>query len=204
MVVIKDFDPEALKRQDFTRNADRHFTLAEYYKIAEKCISRFAEYSVAQDMLSDEDAVAYMVSDLILGTCRWTPDGGRDFKSYLNQCAIWSILKWLSSRTAVRKLASLDATNESGGSLYGELSSNEKTPYEHLAEQEHDILDFALNKCDLSPRQKQCFQMRFVDGHTLQEIADSIGVTREAVRLFIGQAINKVKTQIRWCQSESA
>ena len=81
--------------------------LSTYITLAKKIISKFAPgfYStLRQELLSNEDAIADIASAIMVGDWRWDKNRtGFDGKSktrysYRNQCGIWAIKTYLSSK----------------------------------------------------------------------------------------------------------
>ena len=90
---------------------------------------------------------------------------------------------------------------ESGWSL-GEMVMDErlKSPEEELLE--HDVLKTVLGMLeDMDPREATVLRMRFgldnIGPHTLKEIGEQLGLTRERVRQIETEALNKLSEGLK-------
>jgi RNA polymerase primary sigma factor len=91
--------------------------------------------------------------------------------------------------------------SEAGWSL-GEMVMDErtKTPEDELLE--HDVLHHVLSMMDhMDPREAIVLRMRFglddLEPHTLKEIGERLGLTRERVRQIETEALNKLSEGLR-------
>jgi RNA polymerase primary sigma factor len=91
--------------------------------------------------------------------------------------------------------------SEAGWSL-GEMVMDErmKTPEDELLE--HDVLNHVLKMMeDMDPREATVLRMRFglddMEAHTLKEIGEELGLTRERVRQIETEALGKLSDGLR-------
>jgi len=204
-VVIVDMNEKSLNKNktfEMSREAEeRMLPLYEYIAIAKRCIGRFASPALAHKMLKDEDAISFITDHLIKGTIRWKADGGRTLRSYLNQCAIWSIKRWILNMNVANKhsILSLDheidrssKQNGSSASMY-DLVVNKKK--EQSYQDNMDNIDDIINQDYLNDNQRQCLRMRFAEGLTLREIGENLNKSKARVEQIINAALEKLRKQ---------
>ena len=199
-VVLADVDTTKRGADNYLDGCDesRMLSLSEYLEIAEKCIARFNAPSVAREMLKDEDAISFVAEHLMYGTARWKPEGGRSFRSYLTQCARWAMTRWLSKLKSSSAAApmSLNQNREEGDAFFYELiadprdCSNESDLYwSDLS----DKVEGLLRHPELSEAQSNALRQRYVDGKTLQEIGDDMGVSKQMANNYVRDGLNKLQ-----------
>lgn len=191
-----DASPEVLERM---------YSLEEYMEIAKRCIGHFASPSLAKELLRNEDAIHFITEHLMHGTCRWNPERGRNLRSYHNQCALWAIKVWMRKAKNNR--------NKQLKSLHHEISHGEKTllyetiadekaleAYEELYDNKEidrsnatDQVTYLLNNSNLTERQAECVQMRYLDGMKYSEIGAKLGIRRQAVEFHVQNALKKMR-----------
>ena len=198
-VVLRDVDVTKRAKNDYVTNADTLLTLYEYIEIARRCIGAFASSS---GMLNDDDAVAHVAEHLMLGHLRWKEDGGRTLYSYLNQCAIWAIKSWKNKLYQTNKQhqeLSLNADagrNGEGAQLYQFVPDKKaKEPFDILFNDNEKTVGSLVESECLTHLQRYCLKRRYIENQTLQEIANSLGVSRQAVHLHIKKAIARLQNE---------
>jgi len=207
MVVLWDIDVK--KRRNSSSigqtSACEDWTLDDYYEVARRCIGAFATGSLAQAMLRDEDAVSFIAEHLMYGAHRWHADGGRTVNSYLNQCAIWSIQRWiaLTKRTQKHAIVSLNANCPGTRAQRHELIADEKIlpPDTIVSQQEnsrHLIDDYGL-----TDRQRHCLEVVYIQGQKPSDVARDLGISRQAVDQCINKGIQKIQGAIDGKEQEA-
>lgn len=200
-VVLKDIDIQKRSNNNYSENPPNMYNLNKYREIAKKCISLFAGYPMSSKMIKDEDAIAHVAEHIVWGHLRWKENGGRTLRSYLNQCAIWSIKVWKTKiyQSEKKKTRSLNYTisgdGDVGGSQQYEIISDQKSsePFDILFnDQTIEAKNIINNKC-LTKLQNSCMKQRYLEGKKLREIAETMGVSRQAVNQHIKKAINKLR-----------
>ena len=198
-VVLRDIDVTKRSKNDYVTNADTLLTLHEYLEIAKRCIGAFASSS---NLLNDDDAVAHVAEHLMLGHLRWKEDGGRTLHSYLNQCAIWAIKSWknkLYQTNKQRRELSLNADigrSRDGVQLYQLVPDKKaKEPFDILFNDNEKTVRALIESDCLTQLQRYCLKQRYVENQTLQEIANSLSISRQAVHLHIKKAIARLQNE---------
>lgn len=169
--------------------ANSLLSLSEYLSIAEKVIGKFAPPGIKREMLNNEDAISFVADHLIKAALRWKEDAGRTLYSYLNQCAIWSIQRWILNKKVANKnnILSLDnIINDEGDNMYN-LVANKN----HI----ESNIDEIINKSYLNETQKECLRLRFVDGCTLKEISEKLDKSKQRIDQIINRAISKLREE---------
>lgn len=179
------------------------YPLKDYIKIAKQTIGYFAGNGLAHQMLSDEDAISFVTERLIDAHCRWSEDGGRTLRSWLNQCAIFALQRYVNIQSSNKKpLKSLDSQVFKDGktTLADMIDSKTLEPYEEAFDspsirqsevrcQAKDIINSGI----LTERQKECMSLHFLDGFSVTEIAKKLNVSRQAVDQNIDKGIKKLQ-----------
>lgn len=203
-VVLWDIDVNKRRANNTLSNTSvRDWTLDDYYDVAQRCIGAFAAGSMAQSMLRNEDAISFVAEHLMYAAYRWTESGGRTVNSYLNQCAIWSIHRWivLTKRASKKSLASLNADNcptADTKQLYTMVADDKtQTPAEVLMDQEQtDGLAHVIDDAGLTDRQRHCLEVVYVQGQKPAEVARDLGISRQAVDQCLTKGIRKIQGAI--------
>ncbi len=178
------------------------WSLQEYYNVAKRCIGVFAAGQLAQSMLRDEDAISFVAEHLMYASYRWKESGGRTINSYLNQCAIWSIQRWV----VLIKRATKYPTLSLNVSLHPEERTQRhemisdisiESPDKIMASQEQaDNLTDVINNAGLTERQRHCLEAVYIQGQKKSEVARNLGVSRQAVDQCLTKGVTKIKVAI--------
>ena len=205
-VILKDIDEKKRSKNDYSKSCADMNTVAEYIEISKKCISMFAGPKTAPEMLADEDAISHVSEHLMWGTVRWKEDGGRSFKSYLNQCSIWAIKTWKTKayQSNKNKIYSLNhpiGNNTDKECQQYELIKDKKCeePFDIIFNNKRKEVEKIISKSHLTKTQKRCLSERYIDGKKLREIAEGLGVSRQAVNQNISSAIKKIRIKNDIC-----
>jgi len=205
-VVMKDIDFNKRNKNNYEANKNKMYSLNEYTTIAKKCISKFSGLSSCSSMLKSEDAISHVAEHLMWGHIRWSETGGRTLKSYLNQCAIWSIKSWKTKvyHNEGKNIASLNYSNsdeqDKQTEVYQTIEDKKcKDPFEILYNNKYsEIKSLIKSKC-LTKLQSRCLYERFVEGKKLRQIAESLSVSRQAVNQHITKAVKKLRKENGIC-----
>lgn len=199
-VVLKDIDVNKRRANNYSKNVPNMYDLNTYRDIAKKCISLFGGPPIASKMIRDEDAIAHVAEHIMWGHLRWKEDGGRTLKSYLNQCAIWSIKVWKTKIYHSEKKNIRSLNHHIGNSGNGDLQQYEiiadkkiKEPFDILFDDKRMEAKNTINNECLTKPQHDCMNQRYMDGKKLREIAESLGISRQAVNQHIKKAVNKLR-----------
>lgn len=203
---VVTWDISVTKRQQ-NHTHDNHKTvdinLYDYLKIAERCIGAFTSGALAHNMLRNEDAISFVAEHLMYAAYRWKEDGGRTFHSYLNMCAIRSIQRWILINKRARKvqIASLNhQQSESDGrqeQLYEHIADSKVTvPLQEMCEAEDMTQICQVMDTELTPRQRQCIELVYIEGLSGAEAARQLDISRQAVDQLLKQGIARIKVCI--------
>jgi len=119
--------------------------------------------------------------------------------SYRNQCAIWAIKTYVTTKYKQRKNYSIDQDNDNDQKLDALLPDlKAQNPLDILIDNEYkkDLsinIKELLNNNILSDKQKQQIEMYYFDDETLSSIGDKFGVSREAVRQNIKRGLELIR-----------
>jgi len=206
-VVLKDIDYNKRKENEYEKINVEMYTVSKYRDIAKKCISLFSGPSFSQNMIRDEDAISHVAEHIMWGHMRWKDGAGRTLKSYLNQCGIWAIQSWKTKiyNSSKLKISSLNTAIGNDGekqASHQDLISDKKSkePFDILFNNSKDKAQKIIGAKFLTSLQKRCLSSRYIDGKKLVEIADELGVTRQAVNQHIKKAINKLRKHNGICE----
>jgi len=199
---MKDIDFNKRSKNDYKSNPNTMYSLGKYRTIAKKCISKFAGPNACASMLKSEDAISHVAEHLMWGHIRWSKTGGRTLKSYLNQCAIWSIKSW---KTKIYSSEGKEdcSLNYSRPDEPGRQTEKYQTVEDKKCKEPFDLL-YANNSLEakrliqsdcLTNLQSRCLHERYVEGKKLRQIAESLSVSRQAVNQHITKAVNKLRKE---------
>jgi|15BtaG_2_1085339.scaffolds.fasta_scaffold01623_9 RNA polymerase sigma factor (sigma-70 family) len=197
-VVLMDIDVTKRKNNDFYgANEDKMFTLAEYLEIAEKCIAKFASPSIVSSMLNNEDAISFVAEHLMDGTIRWKESGGRTLKSYLNQCSIWAITRWIGKQTSALAKAPMSINqqkDEEENQFYSmiadrDISDSSESYWSDISDQVTEIITNPV----LTETQSECMRLRYQQGYTNAEIGEQMGFSKQGANNHLQNAMRKLQ-----------
>jgi RNA polymerase sigma factor (sigma-70 family) len=153
-------------------------------------------------MMQDEDALSFVAEHLMIGAHRWDETRGRSLHSYLNQCAIWCIKRWVKIHKANPHgaIASLneEAFTDSRIQMY-EITADDKSamPDDDMSSQEDSIeLASLIDKAGLTERQLHCIEVVYIKGQRPTEVARDLGISRQAVDQCLTKGIRKLRSAI--------
>lgn len=178
----------------------RMLSLDDYYQIASRCIGAFASGSVAQSMLRNEDAISFVAEHLMYGTCRWTEDGGRTLRSYINQCAIWSIQRWimLSKKAHGKHEQSLNREDKDGDRQFYETIADTSVglPIDELCCDEEMQAIRQVMDDELTDNQRQCIELIYIQDLSGADVARQLKVSRQAVEQSMNKGLEKIRAKL--------
>jgi len=202
-VVLWDINVNKRRKNNNLGKTDAtNWTLHDYYHVAQRCIGAFAIGPLAKSMLRNEDAISFVAEHLMYAAFRWDCSGGRTLRSYLNQCAIWSIMTWLtlvkkSNRYPIISINE-DAYTDSRTKLYEIIQDkNSEIPDQVIMGQEQsDNLMNVIDDACLTERQQHCLDAVYIQGQRPSEVARELGVSRQAVDQCLNNGVNKIRIVI--------
>lgn len=173
----------------------RMLSLDDYYEVARRCISAFASGSVRNSMLRSEDALSFVAEHLMYASCRWEADGGKTLYSYLNQCAIWAIRRWiLISKNAMKNhCVSLNQSYEDQDELYSVISDGTDQPVDELCRKEEQEAIRRIMDSELTDRQRECIELIYIQGFSGADTARELGISRQAVEQCTTKGLTKIR-----------
>ena len=204
----------AIKNKKFIKHNDNPpETLNEYIKIAKKGVRKFAHPYIASKILNDEDVISHIVYSVMEADINWNPEyvnkagenNPKSLQQYRNQHIIWAIKKYTGhiNHKSKRKIKTVNK------SVYDEcgiernlveilpnensLSSDIESINNETINRKKDLVKELLSKSKLSKRQKTSLQLYYIEGLTLQEIANKYGVTRQAIGLAIKYGLKNIR-----------
>jgi RNA polymerase sigma factor (sigma-70 family) len=192
-VVVHDINTTKYKQNQhlYSELPAEYWGLEKYYQTAKKCIVFFGGCSLSQNMLKDEDAIAFVAENLMRGMYRWKPDGGRTLHCYLNQCALWAICKWSKLLSHSARHNNIDIYNDN---FADNQPSLHRTPLEEILNREQEQLtELKIKSANLTPRQLTCVVRVYIDGETCSRVAKDLQISRQAVHQHIQHGLTKLK-----------
>jgi len=183
-------------------------SLSSYISLAKKTISKFAPRfynGLSAEMLKNEDVVSDVATALMYAD--WRFDNERVGKSgqkktlysYRNQCAIWAIQTYVTTKYKNKKHISLDYQNNDDQKFDSIIPDiKQKNPLETLIAKEssdnlsEDIHNLLYHSA-LSDKQRDQIIMYYFEDKTLSEIGKVYGVSREAIRQNIKRGLELIK-----------
>lgn len=182
-------------------------TLENYTNIAKKTISKFASKfypGLSKEMLNNDETVAEVASAIMMADWNWDKNRkgkstglGKSMYSYRNQCAIWAIKTYITSK--FKKTKKQAKYNDYYSTHY--VENTEQNPADIVEQQEsrdtlsNDMKNL-IDNAPISDKQRQQLIMYYYDNKTLADIGREFSVTREAVRQNIQKAINTIRESV--------
>lgn len=205
-VVLWDIDATK-RRQNNTLNDSTPlaWSLDEYYKVARRCIGAFASGSLAQSMLRNEDAISFVAEHLMYSAFRWEKEreGGRTLHCYLNQCAIWSIYRWIvllkrAETKGVPYSLNLDDCPDSHSQFYERIADEKAdSPSDDIeAREQTNTIANIIDGAGLTDHQRQCIEFVYIHGKRKVDVARHLGVSRQAVDQCLNNGIRKLRVAL--------
>lgn len=182
-------------------------TLENYTNIAKKTISKFASKfypGLSKEMLSNDETVAEVASAIMMADWNWDKNRkgkdtglGKSMYSYRNQCAIWAIKTYITSKFKKNKKQA--KYNEYYSAHYTE--NTERNPADIVEEEESrqtltEDMKNLIDSAPISDKQRQQLIMYYYDNKTLADIGREFSVTREAVRQNIQKALSTIRESV--------
>lgn len=183
-------------------------TLENYTNIAKKTISKFASKfypGLSKEMLGNDETVAEVAGAIMMADWNWDKDRkgkstgmGKTLYSYRNQCAIWAIKTYITSK--FKKNQKQNKYNEycASGNFLEKVETN---PSDIIAEEEakelliQDIKDL-IDNAPITDKQRNQLKMYYYENKTLSEIGKEFNVTREAIRQNIQKALSSIRKSV--------
>lgn len=191
------------RKYDISTNREL-LSLDEYYSIANRIIRKNYS-SISKSLLSNEDALAQIVYSIILADIHYDEEHGTIY-SYRKIRAIWAIKNYLLRRqkSKLHNVESID--NKTNTSKFNEQYSSDiedyrKNPLQVLLDNEDSqkVKEKIYNivwDSTLSDKAKNCIWKYYIESENVQDIADSYGITKQAVYNLIKVSVVKLKPLI--------
>lgn len=198
-VVTWDIDTKKRQESSLFENdlpaEHEHWTIYDYYKVAKRCIGYFAHGNLARSMLRSEDAISFVAEHLVYASYRWENGRGRTLNSYLNQCALWSIQRWVKMNTK-QSHVSLSQEHYQDGRMSNEatIDSLVDTPEKIILrdEQRAKIIKL-IDNAGLTDKQRNCMKLVYEEGKKPADVARSLGISPQAVQQHTKRGVEKLK-----------
>jgi len=155
-------------------------TLANYTTIAKKTISKFAPkfYSgLSKEMLNNDETVAEIAGAIMMADWTWdknrkgkTTGMGKSMYSYRNQCAIWAIKTYITSK--YKQGQKQDKYIKHILEQPSKIPPNPAEEFIQKEEKENLIKDMKdlINSAPISEKQRRQLQMYYYDNKTLAQM----------------------------------
>lgn len=188
---------------------ETYSSMVEYINMAKKTINSFSNRicpGIGYQMINSEDAIADVAYAMMYAD--WKYDKDRKGKisnkskskySYRNQCAIWAIQTYIKNSLKQKTIylnSLIDDTDNSMLDILEDVSQNnpaETTLLNEKIELQSQLINDIFDCQLLSQSQKDKLRLYFFDGLSLEKIGKKYGITREAVRQNIKNAIRKIQ-----------
>lgn len=182
-------------------------TLENYTNIAKKTISKFAPKfypGLSKEMLNNDETVAEVAGAIMMADWNWDKDRkgkitglSKSIYSYRNQCALWAIKTYITSKFKKSKKQS----KYNDFITHNYIESDSENPADIIEQKESDqiLIDDMKNliqSAPLSDKQRKQLIMYYYENKTLAQIGEIFGVTREAIRQNIQKSIAILKQSV--------
>lgn len=194
-------------------------TLQQYLDLATYGILRFAG-AIAYDMSRNEDAISFIAEKVMLNDWQMNNEKGYSRLAIRIRIIKWSILEYIKLGVQSQYTISFSSLqtnsfgndpNENTDILLASLARQEfRSKIRQLSAERFTSESDSLENSDcgsvfrdkferliylacLSPKQETCVRLKFKENMSEVEIADELGVTRQAVNLYLQNAYFKLK-----------
>lgn len=190
-------------------NMEKQFdSLSTYIALAKKTISKFAPKfynGLSKEMLSNEEAVSDVATAIMYADWRFDPERSgktglkKTLYSYRNQCAIWAIKTYITTKYKKPKNISLHFSGDTESELHNSIPDHSvKQTLDLMVEMEDKrLLSEAINSLldhpILTEKQKDQLKLYYFEDKTLTQIGKMYGVSREAVRQNIKRSLDIIR-----------
>ena len=179
------------------RNIKKFLTINQYRQIAKRLIFKIAPIygaGVAKELMRSEDVISNVATQVMIADWQWNGKG--TLFGYRKQRAIWAIQNTVQrNKKNIYSLNFIVKTGEQQGIELGDLIEDKKFFHEDSLQNKEDkeLVNKILTSEIISDRQKECLKLRFYGDMTLQQVGDTLGITKEAVRKSIQRAKRKIR-----------
>jgi RNA polymerase sigma factor (sigma-70 family) len=165
-------------------------TMKEYLKEARYVIIKWGDFN----MLKDDDAIADVAHNLMLAEWRYDPTRGASRLTHRINYGKYAVLDIYKKRKKESRhkhitVNQAESDREEAGIILTDKGYEREEEHKISAEFVDNLLN---NKC-INKTQKGYMRERYINGKTLQEIADEFGVSRQAVQQSIANALKNLK-----------
>lgn len=188
---------------------DKQFdSLSTYIALAKKTISKFAPKfynGLSKEMLNNEEAVSDVATAIMYADWRFDPERSgktglkKTIYSYRNQCAIWAIKTYITTKYKKPKNISLHFSGDAESELHNSIpDQNAEQPIDMMIEAEEkrllsEDISSLLDHPVLTDKQKDQLRLYYFEDKTLTQIGDVYGVSREAIRQNIKRSLDIIR-----------
>lgn len=168
-------------------------TLPEYDLIARKIIGKLIKSdSLKRILFSDEDAFGMIVSALINADWKYQPDKGASLSTFRVTGVLNAIKQWNKKRYRRITKEKQCAVSMSDISMIEVLCVDKCRKPEDYLEQDINV-NHTLKSCGLSDRQVEVIKKRILEGYSIKELADEMGVSKQAVSQSYNLGVDKIR-----------
>ena len=95
MLKLHDIHVSKLRASGLFSNDNEMFELSEYDQMARSIIFYYCTPDFAKYMVSNPEALSYIVECLMFGSCKWDKTRkSTTHRGYLSRCGQWAIVRW--------------------------------------------------------------------------------------------------------------
>lgn len=185
-------------------------TLATYLSLAHRIIAKTSKgycRSILEEMLKNDDAVSYVANQIAYADLLWdenyrsVTNTVKTQYSYRNQRAIWAIRDYVRRyKTKKPTPISLSLDVLDSGSMLCDMVADtsaidpaKQAETNDLLRKLNELTDRAVKRKIMKTRDVDFIHLHYLEGYTMQDIAELHGVTRQAVHKTISKNILKLQ-----------
>lgn len=163
--------------------------MAQYTSLARRIIGRFAPPNVKTMMLNSDDAISFVVHELMRGDWDYDPTRKTKLSSYRGRRGKWAIKVFLKRVSKGDTTVSLDRDNDE---MMNDVAYH-VNPINGMCNQEsRQYVESLLDH--LTGRQRQCIVMFYFDNMRPADIARVLNIRRQAVQNTIDRALKRLQS----------
>lgn len=165
-------------------------SLDEYYKIAERTIKYFSTASITKRMLSDVDAVSFVVEKMINAEFSYDPSRNCTLRSWRLIQGKYAIRNYLKRKRDSH--LSLYDEDENGVPIIDKYYNKGVMVDEARNLKNQQKVDFLINNSGLTSDEKKAIIYRFMDGSSYKDIADQMVLSKARAQQIVEKALDKM------------
>lgn len=173
-------------------------TLDWYLKNAENAIRKFAG---GTRFIKDEDAIAFVARFMMDADVKYDGKTGSR-EGFRWKYAEYAVKILFTKSKKKKKMVSINVDRGNDGFRFDQTLTKDAIPTNSNNNVIPDVIHLVNTATYLSDKERDCVRAKFIDSKNYQEIANTLGITRERVRQVVEKALYKIRKNCE-CNSKN-